>query len=331
MTNLELKTQNSKLFLGVDGGQSHTEAVVADEFGQIWGFGLGGASNHAEIPGGRERLRNAVLDSVSSALKINPQSEICNPQFASAHFGMSGGADYKEKIIAEIIDAEILKVGHDAPIALASGTGGKCGIVVISGTGSAIYGENNRGEKARAGGLGYLFSDEGGGFWLATQAIRLAIKEQDGVIENTGLERLVLDYFKVEKIRDLTTPFYNGKVSREEIASFAQTVHDEAAKGNQVLREQINFGVNCLVESVASVANRLQLIENVDVVGVGGMFQGELFRQLFVENLSRKIPNANFIKPRFRPAIGALLLAYRNAKIELSEQLLSSLEKTQNG
>lgn len=322
-------TPDSRLFLGVDGGQSHTEAVIADEFGNILGFGLGGASNHAEIPGGRERLRNAVLDSVSSALR-NTKYEIRNTKFQSAHFGMTGGADYKEEIIAEIINAEILKVGHDAPTALASGTGGKCGVVVISGTGSAIYGENENGKKARAGGLGYLFSDEGSGFGLATQTIRLAIKEQDGVIENSSLERLVLDYFKVETIRDLTTPFYNGKVSRDEIASFARTVHDEAAKGNEVLREQIIYGANCLVENVASVANRLQFVGAVDVVGVGGMFQGELMRKIFVEILAEKVPNANFIKPRFKPAIGALLLAYRNAKIELSEQLLSNLENSQN-
>jgi N-acetylglucosamine kinase-like BadF-type ATPase len=328
MKKSAIPNSKSKIFLGVDGGQSHTEAVVADESGHILGFGLGGPSNHAEIPGGRERLRNAVIDSVGTALKIHPSSFILHP-FKAAHFGMTGGADYKEEIIREIIDAEILTVGHDAPTALASGTGGKPGIVVISGTGSAIYGENGNGEKVRAGGLGYLFSDEGSGFWLAVQTIRLAIKEQDGVIEETGLGKLVRDYFRVNKIRDLTTPFYNGKVSRDEIAAFARTVHEAAANGNAGLLEQIRYGANSLVENVASVAKRLQFAESFDVVGVGGMFRGELMRQFFVESLAEKVPNARFIKPRFKPATGALLLAYRSAKIELSKHLLSNLERTQ--
>jgi N-acetylglucosamine kinase-like BadF-type ATPase len=322
------KTQ-SAIFLGVDGGQSHTEAVVADEFGNILGFGFGGPSNHAEVPGGRERLRNAVIDSVGEAISASPRHRVTASHFVSAHFGMTGGADYKEEIIREIIDTDILTVGHDAPTALASGTGGKPGIVVISGTGSAIYGENEKGEKARAGGLGYLFSDEGSGFWLAVQTIRLAIKEQDGVIENSGLERLVLDYFKVKKIRDLTTPFYNGKVSRDEIAHFARTVHDAALGGNKILFEQIRYGADCLVENVKSAANRLQFTGKFDVVGVGGLFRGELMRKFFVEILSEKVPNANFIQPRFKPAIGALLLAYRNVNIELSEKLLLNLEKNQ--
>jgi N-acetylglucosamine kinase-like BadF-type ATPase len=58
-----------QIFLGVDGGQSHTEAIAADEAGRILGRGFGGASNHAEQPGGRERLRNAILESVGAALK----------------------------------------------------------------------------------------------------------------------------------------------------------------------------------------------------------------------------------------------------------------------
>jgi N-acetylglucosamine kinase-like BadF-type ATPase len=150
------------------------------------------------------------------------------------------------------------------------------------------------------------------------------------VIENAGLEKLVLDYFKVAKIRDLTTPFYNGKVSRDQIAAFAQTVHETALCGNGILRDQIKYGANSLVENVASVANRLQFVDKFDVVGVGGMFEGELMRKFFAKYLAEKVPFANFIKPRFKPAIGALLLAYRNAKIELSEQLLLNLENSQN-
>ncbi len=329
MDKSQIPNPQSKIFLGVDGGQSHTEAVVADEFGTVMGFGLGGASNHAEIPGGRERLRNAVLDSVSEALRI-ANYELRMTNFKSAHFGMTGGADYKEEIIREIINAEILTVGDDAPTALDSGTSGKGGIVVISGTGSAVYGENKLGEKARAGGLGYLFSDEGSGFWLAAQTIRLAIKEQDGVIENSGLEKLVLNYFKVNQIRDLTTPFYNGKVSRDEIAGFAKIVQQTAVDGNEVLRGQIKFGVNCLIENVESVARQLKLLEKFEVVGVGGMFRGSLMSEEFERRLAQKVPTARFIKPRFKPAMGALLLAYRSAKIDLSEQLLLNLEKSQN-
>lgn len=328
MSKSKIQNRKSKIFLGVDGGQSHTEAVFADEFGNILGRGFGGASNHAEQPGGRERLKNAVLKSVSEALKIPLSESSISQSFASAHFGMTGGADFKEEIIGNIIKAEHLKVGHDAPTALFGATSGSGGIIVISGTGSAVYGENQQGKTARAGGLGFLFSDEGSGFWLATQAIRLAIKEQDGVIENAGLEKLIKDYFKVEKIRDLTTAFYNEKVSRDEIAGFAETLQNEALKGNTILIEQIKYGAECLVGNVQAVAEQLFPDASFEVAGVGGMFRGQLLREFFAEFLLSKLPNAELVEPRFNPAIGALLLAYREFGVKIDAQLLKNLENS---
>lgn len=331
MTNLELKTQNSKLFLGVDGGQSHTEALIADQDGHILGRGLGGATDHAESESGKKRLQDAVFLSVSEALKNAKLGELSEITFDFAHFGMTGGADFKEPIIKEIVKAKNLNIGHDAPTALASGTFGKPGIVVISGTGSVAYGENEKGETSQAGGLGYLFSDEGSGFWLGAQTIRLAIKEQDGIIPDCGLQSLVLQHFKVKAIREVTTAFYNDKVSRKEIASLSPVVQASAIGGNQTLKNEIFYGANCIVENVRSVFKRLKFAENIEVVGVGGMFKGDFFTNCFKEILSEKLPLAKFIKPFFSPAVGSLFLAYRSAKIELSEHLLLNLEKTQNG
>lgn len=320
----------SRIYLGVDGGQSHTEAVIADAQGNILGRGTGGASNHAEQPGGRERLRSAVLDSVGGALRAaGLDAEPVEP-FASAHFGMTGGADYKEEIIGALVKAAHFHVGHDAPTALAGATGGKRGIIVIAGTGSIVYGENESGETAQIGGLGFLFSDEGSGFWLAAQTIRLAIKEQDGLIEKAGLQELVLNFFGVRKIRDLTTAVYNEKVSRDEVAALAKTAAQAAADGNGVLQEQIRFGAWILAKSVRSAAGRLKFGEEFAVSAIGGMFRGALMKQDFVEFLNEKAPGARFTEPVFGPAIGALLLAYRQANVEITGQLLTNLESSQN-
>jgi N-acetylglucosamine kinase-like BadF-type ATPase len=327
----EFKSQKlkSKFFLGVDGGQSHTEAIIADEEGNVLANGFGGASNHAEHPGGRERLRNAIFNSVGEALKKANLSPIEETIFAAAHFGMTGGADYKEEIIAEIVKAEHIIVGHDAPTALFGATAGEPGIVVIAGTGSVIYGENRQGETTKIGGLGYLFSDEGSGFWLALQTIRLAIKEQDGLLVRSGLEQLVLDFFGRGQIRELTNDFYNAKITRDDLASFAKTAHEAAIAGNSVLRDQIRYGASVLVESVQSAVKRLCFLENFPVAGVGGMFRGELMNEYFSEVLQKEIPGAVFTEPQFNPAIGALLLAYKQSRIEISELLLTNLKKSQ--
>ena len=326
MIQSEIKISKSKIFLGVDGGQSHTEAVIGDENGNVLGRGFGGASNHAEHPGGRERLRNAILKSVGEALGRARLSLNCETTFASAHFGMTGGADFKEEIIGEIVKAEHFVVGHDAPTALFGATSGKPGIVVIAGTGSVIYGENEVGETNQIGGLGYLFSDEGSGFWLASQVIRLAIKEQDGLIPSAGLEQLVLNFFGRERIRDVTNDFYFAKMSRDDLASLARTAHEAAVAGNVIIRDQIKFGAEVLVDSVRSVAKRLGFRDGFPVAGVGGMFLAQLMKKYFSDFLQKKVPGAVFTEPRFNPAVGALLLSYRQAKVELKEDLLINLK-----
>ena len=328
MKNLDIKNPNARVYLGIDGGQSHTEAVLADEKGRLLGRGFGGASNHAEQPGGRERLRAAILNSVGAALQeagLPPLGEIV---FASAHCGMTGGADYKAEIIESILKAEKLTIGHDAPTALCGATAGRPGIVVIAGTGSIVYGENRTGETARIGGLGYLFSDEGSGFWLAVRIIKLAIREHDGLIEPAGLKDLVLDFFGYPEISRLTSDYYNEKISRDELAGFAKAAQEAAASGNEVIAAQIKSGARTLVENVGAAAKYLRFDRKFSVSGVGGMFRGRTMNRFFRECLTSDVPNAIYVEPRFNPAIGALLLSYRQDKIKLSENLFANLEKS---
>lgn len=327
MNQLEIQNLTSNVFLGIDGGQSHTEAIIADENGGILGRGLGGASNHAEIPGGRDRLEKAIKNSVGAALESANLPPLSETFFTAAHCGMTGGAIYKEEIIGAIIKAKNLAVGHDMPAALFGATAGKPGVVVIAGTGSVVFGVNENGDQMRAGGLGYLFSDEGSGFWLAAQMIRLAIKEQDFLTPNRGILKLVLEFFGRKKIRELTDDFYNAKISRDEIASLAKRAHEAAAEGNETIRQQIIYGVGVLAESVCSVAQRLNFNDEFPVAGVGGMFRAKLTNECFEKILGEKLPAAKFVKPRFGPVIGALLLAYRQAEIEITEELLRNLEK----
>lgn len=317
--------QTEDIFLGVDGGQSHTEALVADSSGRIFGRGTAGPSNHAEQPGGRERLRSAVAGSVAEALGIAPD-DVPRLRFRAAHFGMTGGADYKQEIIAAVIKADHLTVGHDSPTALASGTCGQPGIVVIAGTGSVVYGENARGENARAGGLGYVFSDEGSAFWFAARAVRLAIRQQDGVLSGNDLVDAALGFFGYGSVRELTTDFYNERITRDQLAGFAARVTELAAGGHPRLQRLVAEGVADLAENVAAVARRLGFDRDFPVCGVGGMFRGEYFRSEFVDALERKLPSAEFFVPTMSPAAGALILAYRAAGIELSARLLHNLE-----
>ena len=187
-----------KYFLGIDGGQSHTTALIADSRGRILGRGNAGASNHTREAGGRERLILAVSQSVGEALQnagLLKNKAVREFKFFSAHLAMTGEPEDKVEIVNDLLRADHLVVGHDAPGALAGVFAGGEGVIVLAGTGSVACGETLDGRFARVGGHGYLFGDEGGGFAIARDALAAALWAEDSGGKSDLLKAL-LSHFK---------------------------------------------------------------------------------------------------------------------------------------
>ena len=164
-----------KLFLGVDGGQSSTTALIGDENGRVLGVGRAGPCNHAGAAEGRSKFVHALGACVQDALaqaseairKATPdvsEATADATRFECACLGFSGGPEDKEKLAREIVDAKQYAFTHDALIALSGAAAGGPGVVTIAGTGSIAFGRNSVGRTARAGGWGYTFGDDGGAF-----------------------------------------------------------------------------------------------------------------------------------------------------------------------
>jgi N-acetylglucosamine kinase-like BadF-type ATPase len=317
-----------QLYLGIDGGQSHTDAVISDDEGNLLGRGRGGPSGHAEQPGGLERVRQAITESVERALRSAGLGSISDTEFAFAHCAMTGDGDFKEEPFRALLRARHLRIGHDAPAALAGATGGGPGVVVIAGTGSVAYGVKQNGGGLRIGGWGYLFGDEGGGFWTALQGVRRAMLAADGLGEPTALAELALKHFDSPDLMSLAMGVYGEVISRDRFASFAAEVYRAATSGDRVAREVVEEGAVYLARLASTVARRLDLSEEeARVACVGGVFRGALLREAFASALGEQLPSARITPVRFDPAIGALLLAYREAGLERTEGLLMALER----
>lgn len=314
-----------RLFLGLDGGQSHTEAVVADAGGRVLGRGHGGPSNHVEAPGGRERLTRAVVESVGGALGAAGLGEVASTRFAAAHFAMTGEADFKHDILASIIQADRLDVSHDAPAALAGATAGRAGIVVIAGTGCVAYGENAQGQSMRCGGFGFVFGDEGGAFGLARDAARACMRALDHGAGPTPLVRTLCARFDVDDLRLMPMRFYNAKLSRDEIAAAARDVLEAAERGDALAMDAVQAGVSTLVDLVQAVACALDM-EAPDVRRAGGLFGNAHWRTTFDAQLAQALPRAVPAAPLLGPSEGAVLLALRAAAVTITPDVVGRLE-----
>ena len=299
-----------RLFLGVDGGQSSTKALIGDEAGRVLGAGTGGPCNHAGAAEGREKLARAVRESVAAAC-AQAKLDANQLRFEAACFGMSGGPEDKQAILAEILPAVKLIVTHDALIALSGATAGAPGVVTISGTGSIAFGRNAAGEIARAGGWGFLFGDEGSGFDIVRQAVRAALRFEEGWGPETALHRVLVAEAGARDANDLMHRLYTEEWPRPRASLLARAVDGAALDGDPAAREILLNAAQQLATLAVSVRRRLFAPgKTVPVCYIGGVFRShillERFRQLVeLEEGSRAAP------PRHEPAAGALLEAYR--------------------
>jgi N-acetylglucosamine kinase-like BadF-type ATPase len=299
-----------RLFLGVDGGQSGTTAMIGDEAGRVLGEGSGGPCNHAGAAEGRRKLERAVGDSVAAAC-AQAGLDAGAVRFAAACFGMSGGPEDKQAILREILPADVVIVTDDAVIALAGAAAGEPGIVTIAGTGSIAFGRNAAGRTARIGGWGYIFGDEGGGFDIARQALRAALLAEEGWGPPTALVRVLLDATGSADANEILHRFYTPDWPRSRVAALAPLVDDAARAGDTVARDVLHNAAQQLAVLTSSVRRQLwRPGEPARVAWTGGVFRSlmllERYRYLVeLEEGNRAGP------PELTPAAGALIEAYR--------------------
>ena len=305
----------TRLFLGVDGGQSSTTALVGDEHSRVLGMGRAGPCNHLRAYEGPEKFVRALSGSVEAALRdAGASAPTAEVRFQAACFGFSGGPSDKDTLTRQIVRAEKYHMTHDAEIALAGATGGEPGVIVIAGTGSIAFGRNLAGRTARAGGWGFIFGDEGGAFDLVRQALRAALRHEEGWGPKTILREALLQAAgdaAVSSVNDLLHRFYTVEYPRDRVAALAKLVDAAAGDGDAVARDIMTAAAQTLALLAGAV--RGQLFEPGEVARVsyaGGVFQSRSLLERF--RMLVELEDANrFGPPAYGPAVGALLEAYR--------------------
>ncbi|MGH9623197.1 MAG: N-acetylglucosamine kinase [Bryobacteraceae bacterium] len=303
------------LYLGIDGGQSGTTALIANETGEVVGIGRSGPCNHTGAPDRRAKFFRAVSESLAEAA-AGAGLDAGALAFQAACLGFSGGAADKEQYSRELIRSAKFKITHDAEIALAGATGGKPGIIVIAGTGSIAFGRNQTGAMARAGGWGYVLGDEGGAFDLMRHALRAALQLEEHWGPSTALHAALLEATGSASADVLMRRFYAGEFPREQLASFAPVVDQAAEAGDRIARKILNRAGIELAHYAGGVHRQLFSEGDFPAISyVGGVFRSARLLATFTQRIGQSLGCATQ-PPLFIPAAGALLEAFRLDGIE---------------
>jgi len=297
--------EKPRLFLGVDGGGTSTEACVMDGAGNILGTGRGGPANINYVS--ESVLRDSIRTAVSESLKM---SGATLTDIAGACLALAGAGDDNPRRIRQAVSSFFgscpFTVVEDTHSALAAAHGEGDGIVVIAGTGSNCLGVRS-GRYVSAGGYGALLGDEGSAYSIALRGLRKVMRAFDGREAPTPLVEELLAAAGASKPRDLI--HITLAMDRTAIAALSQVVFRAAdERSEEGALEILRAEAGMLVELICAVARSLDF-KAPGVGARGGCFRSKSYLTALEEALKKAMPGARLFHSTTPASHGAAILA----------------------
>ncbi|MBN9119197.1 MAG: BadF/BadG/BcrA/BcrD type ATPase [Planctomycetes bacterium] len=298
--------------IGIDGGASHTVAVLADaRTGAELGRGDGGPSNIQAV-GAASALRE-LNAAVAGAFRA---ANVARVPVAAAALGLAG-VDRAEGLDVIRGWADLVQLAHkhtianDATLLFAAGTPEGWGLAIVAGTGSIAFTLDCEGRDARAGGWGYLLGDEGSAFRAGLLGLRAACRAADNIGAPTALLPALLKELGSSDPRDFIPAVYRGKWDKAAIARLAPVVLGVAASGDRTAAAIAESEARELAQTAAgAVAAGGLPRDGVPLALTGGMVvENAPFRERFLRELRACGVTPGPVGLVEEPVVGAVVLA----------------------
>ena len=300
-----------KYLIGFDCGATKTDCALADINGNILYTTTGGAANY--LVTGTAGTSKIILSLLNNCIKkINADySKIENIVIGAAGAGRREDADKLENSLYKIFSADgiklkSLKVVSDAQIALQGAFPTEAGCILIAGTGSIIYGKDEKGTIYRAGGFGRLLGDEGSGYSIGRKGLQAAAKHFDGRGDETFIVKLIEEKYSIKTSDELITKVYNKNF---DIASIAEVVIIAAENEDLIAHHILHEESEELIHHISTMTKKVDTID-LRVSFAGSLISNNnIYSDMLREKIKTSLPSVKIVAPKHSPIEGAILLA----------------------
>jgi N-acetylmuramic acid 6-phosphate etherase len=323
-----------ELVLGIDGGGTHTVALLAarqtsassapltlpspPEGGEgrvrgagwsVLGRGEAGPSNRHAV--GDARAFAALDEAVTAAFAA---AGLCRAPVGEVCLGLAGAgrAEDQEAVRRWALQVNLapkVQVTSDAALLLAAGTPEGWGLALVAGTGSIAYAQTADGRTARSGGWGYLLGDEGSAYALVMAALRAVARAADGCGPATRLMERFLARFGLDQPHELIPTIYRGSWDRKALAALAPLVIEAVAE-DAVAARIVDEAARDLAQTAAAAARSLGLGERpLPLALAGGLLLASAgYRERVLQALKSLNVYPDPVTLVSEPAVGAIRL-----------------------
>ena len=291
------------VIVGVDGGNTKTDLLVASTDGEPVAYVRGPGSNSHGI--GADGCVEVIAALVARA-------EFERPADHGAFFLC--GADVPDDI-AELSDALTRKawvrhaiVDNDTFALLYAGSNARDAVAVVCGAGINCVGRTADGRTARYPSLGWETGDWGGSEPFGRKVLFHAARAEDGRGEPTALVELVRGHFGLPTVLDVGEAIHYGRIPRQRVGELAPAVVAAASAGDAVARRLVDRLAEEIVLMAVRALRDLALSE-ADVVLGGGMLQERFLADAVIACLRTRVAGARPVLVDEPPVLGAALAA----------------------
>lgn len=245
-----------KYQIGIDGGGSRSKGVLVDNQYSKISDAEGLCLNPLTI--GWKKFRDHLEKLLEELLTDASTDEVESLCAGLAGTGDEAVRKRAEKEIAALLPGAEVQVISDALAALWGAFRGGPGLLLIAGTGSICLGMDENGKIARSGGFGRILGDEGGGYWIALEAVKEALRGADGRGVGTEITDVIRNEFSLYNMQEIVPKTSSGELPPEKIAALTKTLLPLSSKDPTVFRIIKKAGKE-LADLVETTALKLNL------------------------------------------------------------------------